>query len=75
MSEKRETKTPQERVGQLLARAASIASTAGIEADAFVSAAFQAFSQQRPEVAEAIAEAQFKSYVEALRRAGKLALA
>lgn len=64
-----------ENVYGLLARAAEIAAQAGIAPDAFTSAAWQAYVNASPELAERLAERQFEEALEELRTSGRMAKA
>jgi hypothetical protein len=60
---------------RLLAQAAELAAGAGLPPEAFAGAAWQAYLRAAPGVAEEMAEAQFRSALEELRTAGRLAKA
>jgi hypothetical protein len=64
-----------ENVYGLLARAAEIATRAGVTPEVFTSAAWQAYLGASPELAERLAERQFEDALEELRNSGRMAKA
>ena len=57
---------------QLLAAAASAAAHAGVDLDAFMSAAWAAFMEARPGLREQLEHLHLLAQLESLRQAGKL---
>jgi hypothetical protein len=64
-----------ENVYGFLARAAEIAARAGVTPEVFTSAAWQAYLNASPELAERLAERQFEDALEGLRNSGRMAKA
>lgn len=60
-------------VSELLGRAAELAARNGVELDPFVRGAYSAYVDAIPGLRDHLAELQFKSQLEAMRKAGRLA--
>jgi hypothetical protein len=63
----------QARLSRLLAQAAQIAEAAGVTPEAFTNAAWQAYLQASPGLAERLVEMQLDAIVEEMRSSGRLA--
>jgi hypothetical protein len=59
-------------IEELLAQAAALAARNGADADAFMRAAWSAYIDARPGLREQLEEAQLKSQLDELRKAGRI---